>query len=138
MIGNHEISIVPETFVPAPKLPIGQLLRRLRSEANPDGLNFSQTAALALFEENGGMITAFDAHLQAYGITQIMNAGIATSNCVDTARQAYMLGLDFAFPIDVMTDGNADAGTHSVTQVFSKIGETGTTEEIIALLKRSA
>ena len=51
-------ALSPEIVVPALTLAIGQVLRRLRAEANPDGLNFSQTATLALLEENGGMTTA--------------------------------------------------------------------------------
>lgn len=55
----------PETVVPALAQAIGQLLRRLRAEANPDGLTFSQTAALASLGENGGMSTADLARAQA-------------------------------------------------------------------------
>jgi DNA-binding MarR family transcriptional regulator len=50
--------VSPETVVPALTQAIGQILRRLRIEANPDGLNFSQTAAIASLDENGGMTTA--------------------------------------------------------------------------------
>jgi nicotinamidase-related amidase len=83
--------------------------------------------------------TDLEAHLRALGITQVVVAGIATSNGVEvTARQAYELGLNIAFPIDAMTDGNADAHTYSVTRVFPRIGETGTTGEILAILQRSA
>ncbi|HVJ54002.1 MAG TPA: cysteine hydrolase [Aliidongia sp.] len=82
--------------------------------------------------------TDLEAYLQALGVTQIVIAGVATSNGVEvTARQAYELGLNIAFPIDAMTDLNADAHTYSITRVFPRIGETGTTDEIIALLKRS-
>ena len=55
----------PEIVVPALTRAIGQVLRRLRAEANPDGLNFSQTATLALLEENGGMTTADLARAEA-------------------------------------------------------------------------
>jgi nicotinamidase-related amidase len=83
--------------------------------------------------------TDLEAYLHALGVTQIVITGVATSNGVEvTARQAYELGLNIAFPIDAMTDVNADAHSYSVTRVFPRIGETGTTEEIIALLKRSA
>ena len=83
--------------------------------------------------------TDLEAHLQALGITQIVIAGIATSNGVEvTARQAYELGFNIAFPIDAMTDIAADAHTYSVTRVFPKIGETGTADEIISILKRGA
>ena len=83
--------------------------------------------------------TDLESHLQALGITQIVIAGVATSNGVEvTARQAHELGLNIAFPIDAMTDVNADAHNYSVTRVFPKIGETGTADEIISILKRRA
>jgi nicotinamidase-related amidase len=82
--------------------------------------------------------TGLEAYLQARGVTQIVMTGIATSNGVEvTARQAYELGFNIAFPIDAMTDIAAEAHNYSVTRVFPKIGETGTAEEIIAILKRS-
>jgi DNA-binding MarR family transcriptional regulator len=55
----------PETVVPALTQAIGQILRLLRAEANPDGLNLSQTAALALLDDNGGMTNADLARAQA-------------------------------------------------------------------------
>jgi nicotinamidase-related amidase len=82
--------------------------------------------------------TDLEAHLRGLGITQIVIAGVATSNGVEvTARQAYELGFNIAFPIDAMTDSAADAHNYSVTRVFPKIGETGTADEIISILKRS-
>lgn len=50
--------ISPETVVSALTQAIGQLIRRLRADANPGGLNLSQTAALAGLDEKGGMTTA--------------------------------------------------------------------------------
>lgn len=60
-----DTAISPETVVPALTRAIGQILRRLRAEANPGGLNFSQTAALASLDESGGMTTAELARAQA-------------------------------------------------------------------------
>jgi len=83
--------------------------------------------------------TGLETHLHALGITQIVIAGVATSNGVEvTARQAYELGLNIAFPIDAMTDLAADAHDYSVTRVFPRIGETATADEIISMLRRSA
>jgi DNA-binding MarR family transcriptional regulator len=48
----------PETVVPALTQAVGQLLRRLRAEANPGGLSLSQSAALGRLDEAGGMTTA--------------------------------------------------------------------------------
>jgi DNA-binding MarR family transcriptional regulator len=47
-----------ETAITGLSLAIGQLLRRLRTESNPDELTWSQTAALARLEEAGSMTTA--------------------------------------------------------------------------------
>lgn len=47
-----------ETAVTELSLAIGQLLRRVRAESNPDGLTWSQTAALSRLEKAGQMTTA--------------------------------------------------------------------------------
>jgi len=63
--------------------------------------------------------------------------GVATSNGVEvTARQAYEPGFNATLATDAMTDMQTDAHNYSVTRVFPKIGETGTTQEIINLLER--
>jgi DNA-binding MarR family transcriptional regulator len=54
-----------EVVVPALTLAVGHLLRRLRADANPDGLTLSQTAVLARLDENGGMTTADLARAEA-------------------------------------------------------------------------
>ncbi|TBW33803.1 cysteine hydrolase [Siculibacillus lacustris] len=83
--------------------------------------------------------TGLDAHLRALGVTQVVIAGVATSNGVEvTARQAFELGFNVTLAIDAMTDANAEAHTYSITRVFPRIGETGTTRDIIDLLQRSA
>lgn len=51
-------SIQLETVVTELSLAIGQFLRRLRAESNPDGLTWSQTVALARLEKAGSMTTA--------------------------------------------------------------------------------
>ena len=48
----------PETVVPVLTRAVGLLLRRLRAEANPGGLNFSQSAALATLDGSAGMTNA--------------------------------------------------------------------------------
>jgi DNA-binding MarR family transcriptional regulator len=47
-----------ETAVTELSLAIGQLLRRLRAESNPDELTWSQTVALARLEKAGPITTA--------------------------------------------------------------------------------
>jgi DNA-binding MarR family transcriptional regulator len=65
MSSTPEAPISPEIVVPALTQAVGQLLRRLRADANPGSLNFSQTAVLARLDENGGMTTADLARAEA-------------------------------------------------------------------------
>ena len=51
-------SLPLETAVAELSLAVGQLLRRLRAETNPDELTWSQTSALARLETAGSMTTA--------------------------------------------------------------------------------
>jgi nicotinamidase-related amidase len=82
--------------------------------------------------------TGLTAHLQTLRTTQIVLAGIATSTGVEsTARQAHELGLNVTLATDAMTDSNPDAHHNSLTRIFPRLGETGTTDEIIALLDRA-
>ncbi len=48
----------PETAANELSLAIGQVVRRLRAESNPDGLTWSQTVALSRLEKAGPMTTA--------------------------------------------------------------------------------
>jgi len=83
--------------------------------------------------------TDLEAYLRSSGVTQVVIVGIATSNGVEvTARQAYELGFNVTLATDAMTDAHADAHAYSITRVFPRIGETGTAQEIIDLLERSA
>jgi DNA-binding MarR family transcriptional regulator len=50
--------ISPEPAVAELSLAIGQLIRRLRMETNPDELSWSQTATLARLDKAGAMTTA--------------------------------------------------------------------------------
>lgn len=79
--------------------------------------------------------TGLDAYLKEQGATQIVLAGISTSIGVETtARQAYELGLNVALAIDAMTDTHADAHQNSITRIFPRLGETGSTQDVIAHL----
>ncbi|OOG41575.1 isochorismatase family protein [Rhodanobacter sp. C05] len=84
--------------------------------------------------------TDLDEHLKKLGVTQVVIVGVATSIGVEsTARHAYENGYNITLAVDAMTDMNADAHQNSVTRIFPRLGETGTTQEIIELLEsRSA
>jgi nicotinamidase-related amidase len=83
--------------------------------------------------------TDLEAYLKSLGVTQVVIAGVATSIGVEsTARHAYELGFNVVLAVDAMTDMNLDAHHNSVARIFPRLGETGTTQEIIDLLdKRS-
>ena len=77
-------------------------------------------------------------HLQQLGVTQVVIVGVATSIGVEsTARQAYELGYNVTLATNAMTDMNAEAHANSVARIFPRLGETGSTAEVIALLARA-
>ena len=74
-------------------------------------------------------------YLRREGVTQIVIAGIATSIGVEsTARQAHEFGFHVTLATDAMTDLRPEAHDNSVRRIFPRLGETATTDEIIALL----
>jgi nicotinamidase-related amidase len=84
--------------------------------------------------------TGLEAHLKSHAVTQVVISGVSTSAGVEsTARHASELGFNVVLAVDAMTDMDGDAHHNSVTRIFPKLGETGTTAEIIDLLEtRSA
>ena len=58
MTDAPETPMSPETAVAELSLAIGQLVRRLRMEANPDELSWSQVATLARLDKLGSATTA--------------------------------------------------------------------------------
>ena len=53
-----------------------------------------------------------------------------------TARQAYEQGFNVTLALDAMTDIREEAHEYSIRNVFPRLGETGSTQEIISLLER--
>jgi nicotinamidase-related amidase len=84
--------------------------------------------------------TDIEAQLKTRGVTQVVVAGVATSVGVEaTARQAYEQGFNVTLALDAMTDLREEAHDYSIRNVFPRLGETGSTHEIISLLtERSA
>lgn len=85
-----------------------------------------------------GAFTATDLedYLRTHDVTQIVLAGIATSLGVEsTARQAFELGFNVTLAVDAMTDMQAQAHDNSLSRIFPRLGETGSTEEVLGLLK---
>ncbi len=81
--------------------------------------------------------TDLEHRLKALGVTQVVVVGVATGTGVEaTARQAYEGGFNVTLAIDAMTDRRAEAHDYSIANVFPRLGETGTTRDIIDLLDR--
>jgi nicotinamidase-related amidase len=62
---------------------------------------------------------------------------VATSIAVEsTARNAQENGFHVTLALDAITDTNAEPHENSVTRIFPRLGETGTSEEVLALLRK--
>jgi nicotinamidase-related amidase len=79
--------------------------------------------------------TDLESQLRARGVTQVVVAGVATGTGVEsTARQAYEHGFHVTLAVDAMTDTRPESHAYSLSHVFPRLGETGTTQQIIDLL----
>ncbi len=79
--------------------------------------------------------TNLEARLKALGVTQVVVTGVATATGVEaTARQAYEAGFNVTLATDAMTDMRPEAHAYSIANVFPRLGEIGTSQDIIALL----
>lgn len=82
--------------------------------------------------------TDLDLQLRRRGVTQIVLGGIATSIGVEsTARAAHEHGYHVTCAIDAMSDRDPEMHRNSVERLFPRLGETGTTAEIIELLAKT-
>jgi nicotinamidase-related amidase len=79
--------------------------------------------------------TDLDLQLRRRGVTNVVMCGIATSIGVEsTARDAWERGYNMTFASDAMTDMHAGAHDRALEVIFPRIGEIGTTAEVIAKL----
>jgi nicotinamidase-related amidase len=79
--------------------------------------------------------TDLEAQLKASGVTQVVVTGVATGTGVEaTARQAYEQGFHVTLALDAMTDLRPEAHEYSLASVFPRLGETGSTLDILTLL----
>jgi nicotinamidase-related amidase len=82
--------------------------------------------------------TDLDLQLRRRGVTQIVLCGIATSIGVEsTARAAHEHGYHVTLAVDAMSDRDEAAHAGSVQRIFPRLGETGTTAEILELLAKT-
>lgn len=81
--------------------------------------------------------TPLNDELQKRNVTGIVLGGISTSVGVEgTARSAAELGYNMSFALDAMTDRAMEAHERSAKYIFPRIGETGSTNDIIAMLNK--
>lgn len=79
--------------------------------------------------------TDLENRLKSMGVTQVVVTGVATGTGVEsTARQAYEHGFNVTVVLDAMTDARAEAHDYSIKNVFPRLGETGTAQDVIDLL----
>ena len=100
----------------------------------------AQPSDLLVTKKTWGTFTNTDlqAKLKALGVTQVVICGVATSIGVEsTARHAYELGFNVTLALDAMTDMSLEAHDNSVARIFPRLGETGSTQEIVGLLDRA-
>ena len=82
--------------------------------------------------------TDLDVQLRRRGVTQIVLTGIATSIGVEsTARAAHEHGYHVTLATDAMSDLDAVSHAHSIERIFPRLGETGTSAEVLELLAKT-
>jgi nicotinamidase-related amidase len=82
--------------------------------------------------------TSLDTLLRERGVTQIVLTGVATSAGVEsTARPAHEHGYNVVLAIDAMTDRDPDLHRSSVQRIFPRLGETATTDDVLAMLDKT-
>lgn len=94
-------------------------------------------AALRIVKQSPGAFTAtgLDELLRERGVTQVVVTGVSTSVGVEmTARQAFELGYHVTVALDACTDTEADRHTYSAAAVLPRVAETGSTDDVLALL----
>ncbi|QAY72838.1 isochorismatase family protein [Agromyces protaetiae] len=130
-----EAAAAAGTTIPAWPADFAELLPEL--EASDERTGASTAPDIRIVKRTWGAFhgTALHDELQARGVTQIVLVGIATSKGVEsTARAAHEHGYNVTLALDAMTDSSAAAHEGSVANVFPALGETGTVDEVIALL----
>ncbi|MFR9803799.1 isochorismatase family protein [Pseudonocardia sp. RS010] len=80
--------------------------------------------------------TGLTERLRGLGVTQVVIVGISTSSGVEsTARHAHEHGFHVTLPVDAMTNAALDSHEHSLSKIFPRIAETGSTDELLQLLE---
>lgn len=122
----------------------GRTEQSRQADSHPDGwtdlvpeLNL-QPSDIVITKWSWGAFATTDLEMQldSLGVTQVVIVGVATGTGVEaTARQAYELGYNVTLAIDAMTDMRLEAHDYSMKNVFPRLGETGTCQDVIDLLE---
>jgi nicotinamidase-related amidase len=137
---------LPVVLVNVDGVPPGRAERSFSMDQMPAGwteligeLNRQPTDHVVTKRTRGAFTnTGLEQHLRQAGVTQVVVVGVATSSGVEsTARQAHELGFHVVLATDAMTDTDAEAHHNSVTRIFPKMSETGTTQQLLDLLDRT-
>ena len=118
--------------VKMPAFPNDENLYKITNKLHTDSSDISITKHTwnAFFE------TALHELLQKNAVTGIVLTGISTSIGVEgTARAASELGYNISFAVDAMTDRQKEAHERSIQFIFPRMGETGSTADIAAMLE---
>ncbi|PWI15268.1 hydrolase [Streptomyces sp. Act143] len=68
-------------------------------------------------------------------VTQVVVTGIATSSGVEsTVRDAHEQNFHVTVPVDAVTDTDGVAHEHTLTKIYPRIAETGSTRHVLAAL----
>lgn len=81
--------------------------------------------------------TELDLQLRRRQVTGIVLTGVVTSSGVDTtARAAYERAYNIMFASDAITDVDPAAHEFVTTKIFPRLGESDSTDALLALLRR--
>ena len=121
------------TDAPVPNMPVTPEWSEIVPELAPQPSDLRITKR----QWNAFYGTELDLQLRRRGVTGIVLGGISTSIGVDsTARAAYERSYNVTIASDATTDRDPMAYECSLTKIFPRLGEIGTTDAILALLKR--
>jgi nicotinamidase-related amidase len=139
---SHGLPVVRVRVTGAPAAP-GRTSAPPRAGALPEGWDVlvdEVAGDIVVTKRNWGAFhgTDLDVQLRRRGVTQVVLCGIATSIGVEsTARAAHEHGYHVTLAADAMADGVEEAHVNSVERIFPRLGELGTTEEIVELLAKT-
>lgn len=99
-------------------------------------LDVQPTDVLVTKQSKGAFATTdLERRLRDLGVTQVVVTGIATASGVEsTVREAHEHGFHVTVVSDAATDRDLAAHDHSVTTIFPRIAEVGTTADVLAAL----